>query len=224
MTLCICLNILSRRTYMEQRRVTSAVVGPFRRAKTAWHETARPLTCRSNVLMVPENGIEEIDEFLKTRTYTATPNYRLSLIRRKYAKEGASSGIDPGIMWPTKEELKARTEEDLEFEPSLKQMQDELLIEKQEREQKELAKAKAIEDGMKKMPSLIKDFKKKQLEKFAEEEAAKEKRQRLLEEAKEKMGYAIDPRNPRFQQMLADIEKEEKRKKKELKKKGIVVD
>ncbi|XP_033113921.1 growth arrest and DNA damage-inducible proteins-interacting protein 1-like [Anneissia japonica] len=226
---CTRLKILFRTLYIEKLNYkyqnSTARLLTVSRARPIPHHhgVARPLTC-SSVSMVPGGGIEEVDEFINTRSFIVSPKYRLNLIRKKYAKEGASSGVDPGLMWPSKEELEAQIAEEKEFEPSLQEMQNELLLEKQKRELEETKKAKIIETNMKKMPKLIAEYKKKEAEKLAQEEASKLKRQRLLEEAKEKMGYAIDPRNPRFQKMLADIEKEEKKKKKELKRQGIIVD
>lgn len=53
----------------------------------------------------------------------------------------------------------------------------------------------------------------------AELTAAKQKKERMMEEMKEQFGYNIDQRDERFQQMLAEKEKEDKKRKKEEKKK-----
>ena len=76
---------------------------------------------------------------------------------------------------------------------------------------------------MAKMPKMEAEYRKKMAEKQAVLEGQKTKRNRLLEEAKDKLGYAIDPRSSRFQKMVQEIEKEEKKKKKDLKKKGIIL-
>lgn len=59
--------------------------------------------------------------------------------------------------------------------------------------------------------------------KIAKKEAelleAKQKREKIIEEIREELGYNVDPRDERFQAILEQKEKEDKKKKKELKKK-----
>lgn len=76
---------------------------------------------------------------------------------------------------------------------------------------------------MAKMPKMIEDYWQKVEEERAKRREQKEKRNRLLALAKEKLGYAVDPRSPRFKQMVEEMEAEEKKKRKELKKRGIKV-
>ncbi len=78
-----------------------------------------------------------------------------------------------------------------------------------------------IAANMKKMPQMVEEYYKKLAQKQVVLDEQTAKRNRLLEEAKDKLGYAIDPRSSRFQKMVQEIEKEEKKKKKELKRKGI---
>lgn len=42
--------------------------------------------------------------------------------RRLYGKFGRKSGLDPGILWPSKEEVQEQIEFEKEWEPSLKEM------------------------------------------------------------------------------------------------------
>jgi len=42
--------------------------------------------------------------------------------RQLYGKYGRKSGLDPGILWPTKEEVKEQIEFEKEWEPSLEDM------------------------------------------------------------------------------------------------------
>lgn len=48
---------------------------------------------------------------------------------------------------------------------------------------------------------------------------AKQKREELIEEIREQVGYTVDPRDERFQAILEQKEKEDKKRKKEEKKK-----
>lgn len=47
-------------------------------------------------------------------------NSRLDM-KRLYASLGEKSGVDPAIMWPTKEELQEIIEDEREWEPTLEQ-------------------------------------------------------------------------------------------------------
>lgn len=70
---------------------------------------------------------------------------------------------------------------------------------------------------MAKMPKMIADWRREKREtkhKLKEEKASRAK---LLAEARERFGYALDPRSPKFLEMVAEIEKEEKKKKKLMK-------
>lgn len=76
---------------------------------------------------------------------------------------------------------------------------------------------KLIAANMAKMPKMIEDWRRERREnkrKLKEEKARKEK---LLAEARERFGYNVDPRSPKFLEMVAEIEKEEKKKRKLLK-------
>ena len=50
--------------------------------------------------------------------YKRTTKYR----RRMYAKYGSASTLDPGIMWPSVEEIFTMVEEDKEWNPTLEQL------------------------------------------------------------------------------------------------------
>lgn len=76
---------------------------------------------------------------------------------------------------------------------------------------------KLIAANMAKMPKMIADWRKEKQEAKRKLKEEREKKQRLLAEARERFGYALDPRSSKFQEMLAEIEKEEKKKRKLLK-------
>eukprot|EP00057_Strongylocentrotus_purpuratus_P026684 XP_011681158.1 PREDICTED: growth arrest and DNA damage-inducible proteins-interacting protein 1-like [Strongylocentrotus purpuratus] len=142
---------------------------------------------------------------------------------KQYAAMGKASGVDPAIMWPTKSELSKLIKEEKEYFPSLRAMQAEVAAEKQAADLERLKREKLIAGNMAKMPKMIEDYWQKVEEERAKRREQKEKRNRLLALAKEKLGYAVDPRSPRFKQMVEDMEAEEKKKRKELKKRGIKV-
>ena len=66
---------------------------------------------------------------------------------------------------------------------------------------------------MAKMPKMVADWRKEKRETKMKAREDKDKRARLLAEARERFGFAIDPRSTRFQEMVDEIEKEERKKK-----------
>ncbi|KAJ8040696.1 Growth arrest and DNA damage-inducible proteins-interacting protein 1 [Holothuria leucospilota] len=140
---------------------------------------------------------------------------------KQYALKGKASGIDPSIMWPTKRELEVLKEEERYYCTTLEEMQAELYLEKKRKELEELREQKHIEKCMARLPKLEAEHQKKEEEKRKKEEESKKKKAELLEMAREKLGYAIDPRSQRFKEMVEEMEKEERKKKKALKKKGV---
>ncbi len=70
---------------------------------------------------------------------------------------------------------------------------------------------------MAKMPKMIADWKKQKRETKQKQREEKINRDKMLAEARERFGYAMDPRSAKFKDMVAEIEKEEKKKNKLLK-------
>lgn len=74
-----------------------------------------------------------------------------------------------------------------------------------------------IAANMAKMPKMIADWRKEKHEAKRKLKEEKARREKLLAEAKERFGYAVDPRSSKFLEMVAEIEKEEKKKRKLMK-------
>lgn len=76
---------------------------------------------------------------------------------------------------------------------------------------------KLIAANMAKMPKMIADWRREKRESKQKLKEEKAHRAKLLAEARERFGYTVDPRSPKFLEMVAEIEKEEKKKKKLMK-------
>lgn len=76
---------------------------------------------------------------------------------------------------------------------------------------------KLIAANMAKMPKMIADWRKEKYEAKRKLKEEKARREKLLAEAKERFGHAVDPRNSKFLEMVAEIEKEERKKRKLMK-------
>ncbi|MBV97598.1 Growth arrest and DNA damage-inducible proteins-interacting protein 1, partial [Eschrichtius robustus] len=72
-----------------------------------------------------------------------------------------------------------------------------------------------IEERMAKMPQMIETWQRQQQERREKERADKERRARLQAEAQERLGYHVDPRSARFQELLQDLEKQHRKRLKE---------
>lgn len=80
-----------------------------------------------------------------------------------------------------------------------------------------LCREKLIAANMAKMPQMIADWRRQKREAKQKLKEEKARRERLLAEARERFGYAVDPRSSKFLEMVAEMEKEEKKKKKLMK-------
>ena len=53
--------------------------------------------------------------------FTHIHHYNRTFQRNLFAKYGEGSGVSPGVMWPTKDELTRMLEDEMLFEPSLEE-------------------------------------------------------------------------------------------------------
>nr|XP_008507799.1 PREDICTED: growth arrest and DNA damage-inducible proteins-interacting protein 1 [Equus przewalskii] len=72
-----------------------------------------------------------------------------------------------------------------------------------------------IAERMAQMPQMIESWRRQQQERREKERADKERRARLQAEAQERLGYHVDPRSARFQELLQDMEKQQRKRLKE---------
>lgn len=70
---------------------------------------------------------------------------------------------------------------------------------------------------MAKMPKMMADWRREKHETRRKAKEEKDRRAKLLAEARIRLGYSVDPRSAKFLEMVAEIEKEEKKKKKLMK-------
>ncbi|ESO09645.1 hypothetical protein HELRODRAFT_184006 [Helobdella robusta] len=177
-----------------------------------------------NVSRMPKRYRDRMLHVLTPDPNEVKPDYITAMYQKPalkkllYAWYGKKSGINPGILWPSVEELKDIIEFEKEWEPSLQDMLAKLR-EERELEMKEIKeKEKLVESRLAKMPQYIKEYRAR-LKKAEEQELQlKKKRQVLLDEARDYFGYQIDPNDPRFEQIKLAKEEEEKKMMKKKKK------
>lgn len=156
----------------------------------------------------------------KMNKLTNIKHYKKEHVKALFARYGRESGINPGVLWPRKEELKYLKEYEKAFCPKLEDLIAENREKKevyrkyrQEREQEVLRK-------LEKLPSEFKNFFDKIDEKQREKDQWLKEREALIEEVREILGFRAKPSDERFQKALAEKEEaDEKARKKEARKK-----
>nr|XP_044995193.1 growth arrest and DNA damage-inducible proteins-interacting protein 1 [Jaculus jaculus] len=134
---------------------------------------------------------------------------------KQFARHGASSGVPPGSLWPSAEQLRELVAREHECCPSLAAMQESLRARRQAEEEKRRAREHHIAECMAKMPKMIENWRQQKRERWEKAQADKERRARLQAEAQERLGYHVDPRSARFQELLQDLEKQQRKRLKE---------
>lgn len=142
--------------------------------------------------------------------------------RKQFGRYGMASGIDPRICFNTPE----RQMEEDRYRHNYQEPEtiQEMIRKSNDAQQaREEMKRKREEDLLKKMASLEKwknELEMKMAKKESEALAAKERKERLVEEVRRQFGFKIDPRDERFREALELKEKEEKKRLKEERRKA----
>ncbi|KAJ8727206.1 hypothetical protein PYW08_015603 [Mythimna loreyi] len=139
--------------------------------------------------------------------------------RKMYGKYGVASGVNPSICFPSKKDIEERLEyESVAYPFTIKQMIEMAEKRRKEQEQKIQQRDREVAAKFAKLEQWKKDLLDKVAKKAAEASAAKEKKERLVEEVRRHFGFKLDPRDERFQEMLAKREKEQKKLEKQARK------
>ncbi|KAF2901031.1 hypothetical protein ILUMI_05171 [Ignelater luminosus] len=145
----------------------------------------------------------------------------LKYTRKMYGRYGEASGVNQSLCWPTKQELADKIEyEHVAYPQSILKMVEEAKIKRAEKEKRIQTRQQDIIKKMEKLEQWKKDLKNKIQKKESEALAAKESKERLVEEVRRHFGYRVDPRDDKFKEMLEKKEKEQKKAMKEAKKKA----
>ncbi|XP_012232143.1 large ribosomal subunit protein mL64 [Linepithema humile] len=142
--------------------------------------------------------------------------------RRMLGRYGLKGNDEPvGFAWPTQKEVKnAQEYETVAFPLSLQERWKKLELEKQRKAEEAKIRETEIMEKLAKMNQWTAELNAKVAKKEAALQAAKLRKERLLEEVRRHFGFRISSHDERFKEMLAQKEKEEKKKKKDAKKKA----
>jgi len=204
-------SVLCRRTTVLCRTLkgissSKAVIPAHSLLQTASYNP-KPLKLNLRDPYIPDRDSERTPEWQRTGRYAG----------KLFGRYGSASGIEPASLWPSSEQLDKAVAEESKWHPPLEVMLRNIEVTQKEETEKRLAKEKVIAENMAKMPKMIADWRREKRETKQKLKEEKARRAKLLAEARERFGYAVDPRSPKFLEMVAEIEKEEKKKKKLMK-------
>uniref|UniRef100_A0A6Q2ZQ86 Large ribosomal subunit protein mL64 n=1 Tax=Esox lucius TaxID=8010 RepID=A0A6Q2ZQ86_ESOLU len=171
------------------------------------HYNPKPLKLNLKNPYIPDKDSENTPEWQKTAKYD----------RKLFGRYGFSSGVNPAELWPSHAQLEEMIAEEREWNPPLEVLLKNVEAKEMEANAKRLGREKLIAGNMAKMPKMVADWRREKREAKLKLKEEKARRDRLLAEARERFGYALDPRSPKFLEMVSDIEKEEKKKKNDAK-------
>lgn len=162
----------------------------------------------------------KLDHAAKLQPFTKIWHLEKKYHRRLYARFGRESGINPGIMWPTNEELSELIGHEDEWEPSLQDRLQKSKSKADEEEENYKQKEALVLENLSKMKEHEEEAERLKLEKEKEAAKAAEKKQKLMEELQEEFGMRVDPRDPRIKELIERKQKEEDKRLKQERKKA----
>jgi len=140
-------------------------------------------------------------------------------LKERYATYGRASGVDPGVFWPTQDELEEIRQEDEELHPKLSVTIEQMQQSKAEREKETTARYAEVEKNAKEYPKLLEAYRNRLREQQRGIDEEKRVKDDKIKEIQSYFGFAIDVTDPRFAAMMAKKEMDERQvRKKEQKK------
>uniref|UniRef100_A0A1E1XI08 Large ribosomal subunit protein mL64 n=1 Tax=Amblyomma aureolatum TaxID=187763 RepID=A0A1E1XI08_9ACAR len=146
--------------------------------------------------------------------------YNIKNMRLDYAKFGSATGINPGIMWPSKEELQDMVHIEKKFYPTLQQLFDEDRAKQQAEVEERRLREEEIERNMAKLANARIEMLERETERKAKSEEQRLQREQMILEVREYIGYNVEPSDPKFKEVMEMKEEERKKAQREAKKKA----
>ncbi|XP_046748791.1 growth arrest and DNA damage-inducible proteins-interacting protein 1 [Diprion similis] len=155
-------------------------------------------------------------EYDEIQSFHTSVRYKRRMVGR-YGME--ASDVPIGIAWPTKDEVADRKEyESLLYPETIHDMWDKIAKKNIELAESIRARDEAVGQNLKKLDKWIADLNAKVAKKEAEMLAARERKERLIEEVRRHFGFKINPNDARFKEVLAQKDKADKKQQKLAKK------
>uniref|UniRef100_A0A182Q1F8 Large ribosomal subunit protein mL64 n=1 Tax=Anopheles farauti TaxID=69004 RepID=A0A182Q1F8_9DIPT len=189
-------------------------------AESSEAREARITAIRNKSRLLPQhrNMLHDVLPYDQSQSWIhETVKYKRMMLGR-YGIDG--SKVDPRVCFPTKKEAFEKSEyERVAYPFTLKQMMDENEANRKARKAAIESREADIARKFEKLDQWTADLNARIEKKEAEARAAKERKDRLVEEVRRHFGFKVDPRDERFQEMLAQKEREDRKKVKEAKRK-----
>lgn len=149
--------------------------------------------------------------------------------KRMFGRYGYASGVNPGLCWPTQEQLAEIKEyERVAYPYSIMEVAKRELEKEEAEKERILSRDAEVADKYQKMLKLKEEFLKRKVKEKEEAEAAKAFKNRLIEEVRLHFNYTINERDERFRlevkERAKQLREKEKLEKKTLKKEKQAVD
>lgn len=146
--------------------------------------------------------------------------YRISYMRKDYAKFGSATGINPGILWPSKEELQDLVHIEKKFYPTLQELWDKDRAKQKAETEERRQREEEIEKNMAKLADARIAMLQRDANSKAKAEEERRHREQMILEVREYIGYNVEPSDPKFKEVMAMKEEERKKAQKEARKKA----
>ncbi|XP_054158874.1 growth arrest and DNA damage-inducible proteins-interacting protein 1-like [Oppia nitens] len=145
------------------------------------------------------------------RPINCLPHLRTEEIRQYYAQYGRQSGLKPGVQWPARDELQWLRGYEQAFCRPLADMIAEVQAERHGEAKQRADRQREVVANLKKLPQMRRDFWQKYRRMHSDKEDEIVRKERLIQEVREFVGYDLDPRDPRFEEAIVKRDEEQKR-------------
>lgn len=142
--------------------------------------------------------------------FTRFEHYRKDYVKSHYAKYGKASGLKPGVCWGSLQEVQFKVQWEETFQPSLEKLMDDDRREKEEKAAHIQKNRDEIMANLKQLPKALEEFQKKLDMKKKDEVSEMLKKEKLVQDVREYLGYDVSPHDVRFQEALQKKEEEER--------------
>ncbi|KAM3176108.1 hypothetical protein ACTXT7_007161 [Hymenolepis weldensis] len=139
--------------------------------------------------------------------------------RRMFGIYGLKSGVNPCEIFDSYEKLEREMELKRLLEPDIEEFKRTRAQEKAEEAEANAERIRKVKENLKRLPEVMEKYYASQAKKVESAKAMNEKKRQLLEDARDKFGYYVDHRDPKFLKMVEEKQEEEKLAKKATKKK-----
>ncbi|KFM64180.1 Growth arrest and DNA damage-inducible proteins-interacting protein 1, partial [Stegodyphus mimosarum] len=138
-------------------------------------------------------------------------DFTMKRLQSYYARHGKDSKLNPGICWPTKEEILETIKYDKIFEPPLQELMKKVEVARSAEEKRKKEVEAEVDRNMANLDKWMAEYYAKIEKKEQQAIELKQKREQQIDAVSEYLGYEINPKDPRFQEAVEQMKKDEKK-------------